>query len=517
MAGKVDNDTRDALSIAFRHRVAEKYGVTLLVHQAEWWAPTEGKVLLDVPDEQGWAVTLGDGSIARRMVGQRPAGLARFIADLGAFKTGKSFGAALWSTGFAVVPAARVQLVGMEYNICEPEFSYICDFLLSEQGMNMKYDSMANNPRTGNMWIDFPNGARYEAKSWERKDALKGKEIDAYIYCEAYQLPGFECFTGFSQNLRARRGYAIFATTPDRPWVSVLHDLGHEHGDNFDAEWHCTCSVPADANPVTFDPVAKKRDQNLMTKEKYAIHYEGKLGEYVGRVFQYQRGQRQFTPQSHPFLFADPNKPPTRDNLKVPQGYTIIGGADTGTYYTALLVAFSPDGDAFVIDEFPNYRYVAQQPERDEDITIPAWASALADRTLFLGGQAAYWADKNSQFKKEMQAYGVNLLPATLPVEARTEVAREYFQANKIWFAPWLSVLPFEVENASWPEEASAAGKFARVKDRDHTLDCLEHVLSKRPRGRVIQKKNESKTWIEGFLGYSPRAKRGVDPHLGKN
>ena len=81
MAGRVDNDTRDALSIAFRHKVAERYGVTLLRHQAEWWAPTEGKVLLDVPDESGWEILLGNREKVKLMVGPRPAGQARFIAD----------------------------------------------------------------------------------------------------------------------------------------------------------------------------------------------------------------------------------------------------------------------------------------------------------------------------------------------------------------------------------------------------------------------------------------------------
>jgi hypothetical protein len=105
------------------------------------------------------------------------------------------------------------------------------------------------------MFLELQNGSRFEAKSWERKDSLKGKEIDAYLYCEAYQLPGIECFTSFSQNLRARRGYAYFATTPDRPWIKQLHELGHGN----DPEWHCTCSVGAEVNPYTFDQKAKER------------------------------------------------------------------------------------------------------------------------------------------------------------------------------------------------------------------------------------------------------------------
>ena len=43
-------------------------------------------------------------------VAPRPEGRARFLTDLGAFKIGKSYGAALWASGFAAVPGARVSL-----------------------------------------------------------------------------------------------------------------------------------------------------------------------------------------------------------------------------------------------------------------------------------------------------------------------------------------------------------------------------------------------------------------------
>jgi hypothetical protein len=356
------------------------------------------------------------------------------------------------------------------------------------------------------MYLDLPNGARYEARSWERKDTLKGKEIDAYIYCEAYQLPGIECFTGFSQNLRARRGYALFPTTPDRPWVKLLHDLGHGE----DSEWHCTCSIPADCNPYTFDQRAKDRDVSLMTKEKYAIHYEGQLGNFVGRVFNYQRGERGFNHASHPEIL--PTGVDDRLALCLPAGWEIMGGADTGTFYTALLVAFSPAGDAYVLEEFPNYRYLAGEAERDESLAIPAWATGLAERTLALGGRPGYWADRNSQFKGELRNYGITLLPAKVPVEARTEITREYFEHGRIWLAPWLKVLPFEIENASWPEEASLSGKFSRLKDRDHTLDCLEHVLARRPQGRPIESGQAHGQWADQFRPKTPTG----NVHIGR-
>ncbi len=487
--------------------MCDRLGVAPFLHQRQVWAASDGLELTGEEADDGVSVRLESGDVIRAGWRIRPQGRARFLADLGAFKIGKSYGAALWASGFAAVPGARVSLVGLEYDICEPEFSYLCEFLLSESGMNLKAESLQNRPRDGKMWLDLSNGARYEARSWERKDTLKGKEIDAYVYCEAYQLPGIECFTGFSQNLRARRGYAYFATTPDRPWIKQLHELGH----GADAEWHCTCSIGAEANPFTFDAVAKKRDEKLMTREKFSIHYGGQLGDFVGHVFNYERGQLSFGAESGLFKAGTVS----RDSLVIPDGWTIVGGADTGTFYTALLVAFSPDGEAFVIEEFPNYRYVAGSPERDEQLSIPHWATELAHRTASLGGHTAYWADPNSQFKGELRNYGVNLLPAKVPVEARTEVTREYFQHNKIRLAPWLSVLPFELENAAWPEEASASGKFARIKDRDHTLDCLEHILARRPFGRVPASAIPKGSWAAG-AGLK-RINSGGNVHLGKH
>lgn len=512
MAGAVDNDLRDALISAFREQVCRRLGEekgTPFMHQRQVWLASEGLELSGVEDPNGVSIRLEDQSVTRVGVQPRPQGRARFLADLGAFKIGKSYGAALWGSGFAAVPAARVSLVGLEYNICEPEFSYICEFLLSERGMGLKAKHHVNRPRQGDMYLELQNGAVFECRSWERKESLKGKENDAYIYCEAYQLPGMECFTSFSQNLRARRGYAYFATTPDRPWIKLLHEMGH----GADPEWHCTCSVGAEANPFTFDARAKERDVKLMTKEKYEIHYNGQLGDFVGRVFNYTAGSRTFDERSHPFLFR-PGDGPARDRFQLPAGWELVCGADTGTFYSALLIAFSPEGVAYVIDEFPNYRYIAGEPERDESLSIPQWARGVMARVTQLGGKGNFWADPNSQFKGELRNYHLHLLPAKVPVEARTEIAREYFQHNRVLFAPWISTLAFELENAAWPEEASMTGKFARVKDRDHTLDPFEHVLARRPAGKIIHSPG-SKSWAES-MGYRKKG-HSTNIHLGRD
>jgi len=102
----------------------------------------------------------------------------------------------------------------------------------------------------------------------------------------------------------------------------------------------------------------------------------------------------------------------------------------------------------------------------------------------------------------------------------RTEAARQYFQHGKIFLAPWLSMLPYEVEWAQWPDKTTAAGKYERVKTNDHVLDCLEHVLSRHPRARqprsepTIQMAFGSVQWMGSPI--RKRAKRAPsDSHLG--
>lgn len=509
MAGYFPVDVRDEILTKFREAICVRMGITPLVHQRRWWAAADGLVLMEEEDPEGQAVMYDDRSVHYIKTFPRPYGRARVIADLGAFKSGKSFGTALWAAGFGAVNDARVALVGNEYSMTEPEFNYLAEFLLSEQGMGLKYNSYVNRPRQGDLFLELRNGARFEAKSWERKDALKGKENDCYVFCEAYQLPGLECFTDVRQNLVARNGYAIFPTTPDRPWVKALHDSGH--GNPEFPQWECFCGIARKQNPFTYSAEQEAQDRHLLTSEKFEIAHHGRLGEFVGRVFQYAKGDNQFNASTHPVLFKSSET--RREDLTIPDGWTIVGGADTGTFYSSLLVAFDPDGNAFVLDEFPNYRYVAGKPERNESLTIPQWAAGCASRTYQLGGRPTFWADPNTQFKAELLNYGVTLLPARVPVETRTEITREYFQHGRIFLAPWLSILPFELENAQWPEEATLAGKFARVKDRDHTLDPLEHILARRPFGREVI--NRPKGSFAASQGWREKLKGG-NVHLGR-
>jgi hypothetical protein len=510
---------RDRLITEFRSFLCEQVGFVPFVHQAAWWASTDGQELLDttVADtEPGVVVRLPDGTTARRGLQPRPEGRAKVVAELGAYKSGKSAGAGIWAASFAAVPNATVYLVGNEYDMCVPEFDYLLEALCSERGLNQPAKSIQNRPKDGRLWLELENGARFEARSWERSESLKGKEVDAYIYCEAYQLPGIECFTSVAQNLRVRKGYAVFPTTPDRPWVEIFHSLGHHHPDY--ADWACHCGIPATVNPYSFDQDAMDRDRGLLTREKFAIAYLGTLGEYVGRVFNYQRGTRLLDMADHPHWWHHPDGSPTRDNFRLPSDWHVEIGADTGTYCAATAVAVTPEGRIVVLDEVTNYAYVANTPELDPESSIVRWTREVKAMAARWKVRPVAWVDSNSQFKRECIHHGLYLQANKSGKEARTEAARQYFQHDQIQVAPWLTILPYELEQARWPDRISAAGKYERLKQNDHVVDCLEHVLSRHPRGQA--RKNNQVVRLPGliqWMGHPLKKKRrsATDQHLG--
>src|SRR5258708_23951321 len=112
---------------------------------------------------------------------------------------------------------------------------------------------------------------------------------------------------------------------------------------------------------------------------------------------------------------------------------------DTGTYMSALFVLFPPETlDAFVVEEFPNYRYVGGAIELLGD-SVPEWArrvrSAAAAYTPGIT-RLKGWCDENSQFKEELKHYNIHLRGNSRKLELRVEIAREYFQNHRVWLAP---------------------------------------------------------------------------------
>lgn len=332
LAPPLEPRIRDNIVRTFRHQVHETIGFRWFYHQAEWQLAAEGWTLLPNTPREGDFFTLiqeADPSdhlhthenrkqrtrlvakqIIPRMYGAMlGVGPAHHLANLAAYKGGKSYGGSAFLTGFAVLPTAHVQLIGAEYATSEPEFNYLVEFLCSEDGMNMKYKQLLMDARGGRMRLQLKTGALFECQSWENQKRLKGRRIDCFYYSEAYQLPGMVAFNTVSQNLREKVGFAVWTTTPDEPWVEYLHRKGHPGGPESDPDWHCTCGVDASVNPFTYDQRARDRDDpnkgGIMTRERYAIAWQGKLGSFIGRVYSYARGENALSPADFPMLYKE--------------------------------------------------------------------------------------------------------------------------------------------------------------------------------------------------------------------
>lgn len=211
----------------------------------------------------------------------------------------------------------------------------------------------------------------------------------------------------------------------------------------------------------------------------------------------------------------------TLDDIELPYGWELLAGADAGTYLSCVFVAISPKPyEAFAIAEFPNYRYVAGEIELLGE-SIGEWADRVTTAWDKLSKRKCKpLIDWNSQFVSEFKHQNIFAIRNRIGIEVRTEITREYFQHRRIHLAPWLDVLPYELEEAQWPADVShTTGRLARIKDKDHTLDCVEHVLSRRPRSKRLTSKDRKQTFLEQqFARHAGTLKRsGVDRHLGAN
>ena len=86
-------------------------------------------------------------------------------------------------------------------------------------------------------------------------------------------------------------------------------------------------------------------------------------------------------------------------------------------------------------------------------------------------------ADWNSQYKGEYKnVMGVQLGKGEKNPGLRTERSREFFLDKRAWFAPWMVILPWEIERARYPD--GVKGSPERISDNDHHLDPAEHCCA---------------------------------------
>lgn len=206
------------------------------------------------------------------------------------------------------------------------------------------------------------------------------------------------------------------------------------------------------------------------------------------------------------------------ESLVVPDDWDVIAGADTGTYMSGVIGAIPPEDEPpiYILEEFPNYHYVGGQIELT-GLTVRRWMEHFGQRLQHHSrSQTVFaWVDRNTTFTQEVSE-GLAFERNFIHLELRTEITREYFQAGRIFLAPWLTILPYELEYATWPDEATPGGRFTRRKRHDHTLDCLEHVASQRPISTHTAPEGP-KRFLDQYLAQNRKLGEGrrKDVHLG--
>lgn len=198
-------------------------------------------------------------------------------------------------------------------------------------------------------------------------------------------------------------------------------------------------------------------------------------------------------------------------------------GADTGTYMGGLIAGIDPDYNLFAFEEFPNYRYTGDGTIELTGMTVGEWFKDFGTRLRYYTGQRrnSAWVDANTTFKTEV-AHGVSFRMNKKHLELRTEITREYLRNGRIHLMPWLQALPYEMEEASYPEQESAgSGRMVREKFKDHILDCLEHICSRRPHPDFSETLKPKKTGIHALIEQQKMLKGMTgaphDVHLGVN
>lgn len=196
-----------------------------------------------------------------------------------------------------------------------------------------------------------------------------------------------------------------------------------------------------------------------------------------------------------------------------------MGARLFGRFYSAVILAAIPEYPVLVVSEIPNYHYVGDGEIELKGMTPIEWAENVVREFRSFAGKDARcsaWADPTTEYDPDVRRRSKLYLKLNLKrgPEIRTSTLREYFQENRIFLMPWLTVLPYEIGRARWPDE-SAKTYQVRATDHDYTLSALEQAISKRPKGTELATQKAT-SLLERLRQDRGIQARKYDPHLGR-
>lgn len=207
----------------------------------------------------------------------------------------------------------------------------------------------------------------------------------------------------------------------------------------------------------------------------------------------------------------------TVNDLRIPRSWSIIAGADTGTYMGGAICAVCPRYELYVLEEFPNYHYTGDGTIELTGMTVGEWIKWFSSRLKHWTKErrVSAWVDANTTFKTEV-GHGFRFKMNRKSLDLRTEILREYLRNRRLHLMPWLKVIPYEMEEAAFPEEETNSGKYVRIKKKDHCLDGVEHAASRRPHPDLEQSLSQVRHKMQAVIDRNRRIEVShVDPHMG--
>jgi hypothetical protein len=211
----------------------------------------------------------------------------------------------------------------------------------------------------------------------------------------------------------------------------------------------------------------------------------------------------------------------TADSLRIPKSWEIIAGADTGTFMGGVICAIDPKFELYVLEEFPNYHYTGDGTIELNGMTVAEWIRWFSARLKRYTGKPrnTAWVDANTTFKTEV-GHGFGFRMNRKLLDLRTEITREYLRNGRMHLMPWLKVVPYEMEEAKYPEhESESSGRYVRLKNKDHCLDGVEHICSRRPHPTFEESQARKQSPIRELVAKTQQLGQiggaRVDPHMG--
>lgn len=143
----------------------------------------------------------------------------------------------------------RYWMVGLSYETCD-EFNYLWDDVMIHMGLGAAPGmKKANNPRTGEMFIQFPWGTRIEVKSIAKPHMLVGKGLKRAVLSEAAKMSPVILKKYISPALADFRGKLDAPSTPEGfNWYFEEY----EKGQSPDEPDHDSWNFPSWENRILF-------------------------------------------------------------------------------------------------------------------------------------------------------------------------------------------------------------------------------------------------------------------------